>query len=160
MKIELNELFEKNFKAAYVVLNKEPRYSVILVRHDGTLTSMSYARYLMSCHLKRFLDKTEHVDHKDGNKLNDVISNFQILSQKDNNLKRTVELGQTRLMVELKCPECLKSFIKTKSNSFLDKKGKFNCCSKDCLYSFLKKGYSVEYLSEVGKNQIIKIFRK
>ena len=37
-------------------------------------------RYIMECHLKRSLRKDEHVHHKDGNKLNNILSNLCVLS--------------------------------------------------------------------------------
>lgn len=160
MKIELSEFFKGYYKAGYLLQNKEPRNLVLLVSKDGSKTSMSYARYLMSSHLNKFLSKTEHVDHIDGDKLNDVIENLQVLSPKDNNIKKTIQSGKTLMMVEMKCPNCCKNFIRRKGNSHLQKKNRFSSCSKECLHEFLKNGYSLDYLTEVGKNQIVRFFRK
>lgn len=67
MKIDLQFPFTEDYKAAYVNINKEPRRVCLLVRKNNNKTSISYARYLMSCHLNKFLSKNEHVDHIDAN---------------------------------------------------------------------------------------------
>lgn len=44
MMIELSDYYKgKGFKSAYLVVNKEPRRTVILVRNDGSKTSVSYS---------------------------------------------------------------------------------------------------------------------
>lgn len=108
MKIELKNPFLEEYKAAYVVINKEPRRVCILVRKDNSKTSMSYARYLMTCHLNRFLEKHEHVDHIDNDKMNDTIENYQILSQTQNNIK-SKNPRKTAILI---CPICKKSFVR------------------------------------------------
>lgn len=108
MRIELEEPFVEDYKAAYVNTNKEPRRVCLLVRNDGTQTSMSYARYLMSCHLGRLLLPEEHVDHIDNDKMNDIISNYQILTKKDN-IKKS---AKGRKVVTLICPVCKLEFTR------------------------------------------------
>lgn len=160
MKIELSEFFTKDFKAGYLLQNKEPRKLVLLVRYDGSQTSMSYSRYLMTSYLGRHLDRSEHVDHKDGDCLNDLLDNLQILSPKDNNAKSVVQNNNTRQMIELVCPNCSLNFTKKYNQSFLQKGGKFNACSKKCMYDILSKGYSITELIDLGKNQVVRVFRK
>lgn len=142
MKIELKSPFILEFKAAYLNINKEPRRVVLLVRKDNTKTSMSYARYLMCCHLNRFLKKEEHVDHIDNNKLNDCIENLQILSAKENNIKKNSNLGiKLEEDIELNCPICGIKFIRPARNiKFKIKNGKNPTCSRKCggIYSHLK----------------------
>lgn len=48
---------------------------------------MTYARWLMQEHLGRKLEPWEHVDHKDENRLNDLIENYQILTLAENTRK-------------------------------------------------------------------------
>lgn len=67
-----------------------PRRQVILMRVNNTVTSMSYARYLMEDNLGRELLPDEHVDHVDNDPLNDVVENLQILSPAENNRKSNV----------------------------------------------------------------------
>lgn len=50
-------------------------------------TTISYARYLMSVKLKRFLTVEETVDHIDNDRTNDSIENLQILSDKEDKKK-------------------------------------------------------------------------
>ena len=160
MKIELQSPFKEDYKSGYLLTNKEPRNLVSLVRNDNHQTSVSYARYLMSCKLGRYLSKEEQVDHIDNNKLNDVIENLQILSAKDNTIKKFTSTNRTRKMLELKCPNCGISFIRELRNCHPQKGSIFTSCSRKCLYNFLKKGLSKEQLISVGKNQVIREFRK
>jgi hypothetical protein len=133
MKIALQNPFIEDFKSAYLLQNKEPRNLVLLVRNDNTKTSMSYARYLMSCHLNRFLGKDEHVDHIDGNKLNDTIENLQILSLKENNQKRLNQLNIKAAYITLECPICKKQFTRRQNKVITKLKyGKKPCCSRRC----------------------------
>lgn len=87
-KIKLMYPFSEDYLSGYLNINKEPRRVVALIKKDKSRTSISYARYLMSCELKRYLNRDEQVDHVDNNKLNDIIENLQILSHKENNIKR------------------------------------------------------------------------
>lgn len=155
MKIEIQYPFI-NYKAAYLVTNKEPRRNVILVKEDNTKTTISYARYLMSIHLGRFLTKEEHVDHIDNNKMNDCIENYQILSKLENNRKAS----KGRKYIKMKCPNCGKIFDIYYNQSHIQKKGKFSSCSRKCKYEVLKKGYSIDQLIEIGNNQIIEQYVK
>lgn len=63
------------------------RRLVTVYRADGTHGSMTYARWLMQEHLGRKLEPWEHVDHKDENRLNDVVENYQILTPDKNTQK-------------------------------------------------------------------------
>jgi hypothetical protein len=159
MKITTQHPFEAY--NAYLVTNPEKRCNVCLV-HKTTKqrTTTSYARYLMSVKEGRLLLKSEQVDHIDGDKTNDVIENLQILSIKENNLKSVVERDAGLKMISMLCPGCNIVFERSFRNSFLQKKGRFSTCSKDCLHKVLKKGLSYQEQEEIGKKQIIKQYRK
>lgn len=134
MKIKLKSPFIKDFKAGYLNINKEPRRLVLLVRFDNTKTTVSYARYLMSCKLNRYLLKSEEVDHKDNDKLNDQIDNLQILTREENNIKKR-EFYNIKLATDitLTCPNCNTIFTRP-SHNIKHKllKGKTPCCSRKC----------------------------
>lgn len=81
MKIELSDYYkEKGFKSAYLVVNKEPSRIVILVRNDGSKTSVSYAKYLYTSHYKIDIEEGYEIDHIN----NDRIENYQVLSKSIN----------------------------------------------------------------------------
>ncbi len=134
MKIELKEPFLEDFKAAYVNISTQKRRVTLLVRKDGSKTSMSYARYLMCCKLGRFLEKNEHVDHIDNDGMNDVIENLQILSPKENNAKKNKFYGiEPEKLIELICPICGVYFKRPSRNTKHKlQKGKTPCCSRKC----------------------------
>jgi DNA-directed RNA polymerase subunit RPC12/RpoP len=160
MKIDTE--FPFNDYAGYIVINPEGRKNVCLVykKERKNRTTISYARYLMSVREKRVLLKSEQVDHIDGDKTNDVIENLQILSAKENSIKRTIEKGQTLKMVEMICPNCKNTFHKPLSSTYLQKGGHYTVCSKECSYKILTKRLSIMELKELGKNQIVKHYRK
>lgn len=159
MKIETQSPF--NDYNGYIVINPENRKNVCLVhKHTKKRTTVSFARYLMSVKENRILSKEEHVDHIDGNKTNDAIENLQILSIKENNVKKIKETGRTEKMVELKCPGCETIFSRPVRSSHIIKKGHYSACSKKCSYGILKLGLSIDQLKELGSNQIVRYYRK
>jgi predicted RNA-binding Zn-ribbon protein involved in translation (DUF1610 family) len=159
MKIETQIPFEEY--NGYIVVNSQNRRNVCLVHKETKKrTTVSFARYLMCVKEKRILFKEEQVDHIDGDKTNDVIENLQILTIKENNIKKIKETGKSEKMVELKCPNCGVSFYRPVRSSHIGKKGHYSACSKKCSYLVLKLGLSVEELKNLGQNQILKYYRK
>ena len=124
MKIDLQFPYSKDFKAGYLNINKEPRRVILLVRHDNTKTSVSYARYLFACHLGHYINDFFEVDHIDDNKMNDNVSNYQLLSKKQNNDKKP-----KALKLDFICPICGKNFQLAKNRSY---KKENPACSRAC----------------------------
>lgn len=151
-KIELEEPFKSLWRLGYLVTNKEPRRNVILFNSHKDRTTISYARYLMSVHLGEFLDESLVVDHVNGDKLDDRIENYQLLTVAENNLKRFQQNAATRAMVEMKCGACGCIFTKPKNQSHLIIKNKnTDYCSKEC-------GYKSKYLKE--KSEVLREYRE
>lgn len=71
-------------------VRKDGRRQVVVRFSDKTTTTMLLSRWHMTQSLQRVLDCKEHVDHIDGNPLNDCLANLQILSQKENNRKTSL----------------------------------------------------------------------
>jgi hypothetical protein len=126
MKIKLEYPFNKDWKDGYIVINKEPRRHVILFNSIKDRSTISYARYLMSVKLGRYLKQEEIVDHIDDNKLNDIIENLQILTKKENCLKSSKGLT----LIELICPVCEKHFTIEKRQCW--GKNRIRTCSRSC----------------------------
>ena len=160
MKIQLEYPF--NDYIGYIVKNPECRKNICLIPLDKTKkrTTISYARYLVSVSEKRILSKKEQVDHIDGNKSNDVISNLQILSAKENTAKYFVQSNKTIKMVKLECPNCGTIFERQIRQTHLQKNGCYTSCSRKCSYVILSKGYSISELKSIGENQVVLLFRK
>jgi hypothetical protein len=120
------------------ILHKgEGRRMVVLIPADPSSgikrTSTSYPRYLMSVHLGRKLDRNEHVDHIDEDKLNDSIENLQVLSLAENNRKNMAARGLTKAVAVLRCPSCGLVFRKIRRMTHLViKTNKSTSCSREC----------------------------
>lgn len=152
IKIDLEEPFKSLWKHGYLVTNKEPRRNVILYNSNRDRTTISYARYLMSVHLGRLLDKDEIVDHINGNKLDDRLENYQILTVIENNRKGCIENGRVEKLVRFICGSCNKEFIKPKCNTHLTiKSKKSDYCSRSC-------GAKASHHKKPSK--IVEIFKK
>lgn len=84
MRIDLNAPYANDYKAGYLINGTEKRKMILLVSRDGRKHCTSFARYLMSTKLGRYLDKDEEVDHINNDKSDDRISNLQILTKREN----------------------------------------------------------------------------
>jgi DNA-directed RNA polymerase subunit RPC12/RpoP len=82
-----------------------PRRFVIIHYVDGTKKSTAYARYLWE-QTNSPVPEGFDVDHIDNNRLNDVLSNFQLLSKADNRRKAS----KPAELMQFVCPWCGKEF--------------------------------------------------
>ena len=74
MIIEISEYYKnKGYIRAYLATNKEPRRVCMLRKADGTTKSISYAKYLYTSYYGYEIAVGDHVDHINGNKLDDRI---------------------------------------------------------------------------------------
>jgi endogenous inhibitor of DNA gyrase (YacG/DUF329 family) len=126
MKEEISEFYkEKGFNTVYVNINKEPRRVATLRKPDGTLLSMSYAKYLYTSHHYCDVDKTDNVDHINGDKMDDRIENLQVISGRYNRQKD----HKQKEMLILTCPVCGEEFLFEKRNLSTRPNP---CCSRRC----------------------------
>ena len=133
-KIDLEHPYRELWRFGYLVINSENRKNVILYNSHRSRSTVSYARYLMSVKLGRFLTDQEQVDHEDEDKTNDDISNLQILTPGQNTIKNSLyRIGSTNL-VTLGCPNCMTRFERRRGNTQLVPSmfGKITCCSRKC----------------------------
>lgn len=126
MKQKISDYYkQQGFNVVYIATNKEPRRVATLRKRDGTMTSMSYAKYLYTSHYKCSVAKGDQVDHINGDKMDDRIENLQVISQRYNNVKNR----RHREMVELICPICGETFLFPKHNLSTHPNP---CCSRRC----------------------------
>ena len=119
------------------------RMANLISKNDSkSRTTISYARYLMSVHSKRLLNKEEHVDHIDNDKMNDSLYNLQILSPRENKSKQEMHNSIVNpKFVCLKCSSCGILFdYPARNHRFYSKQGqqRFHC-SKECGYKSLRR---------------------
>lgn len=110
---------------------KDGRQHIILYnKNTHKRKTLSYPRYLMEIKLQRYLRKTETVDHKNDNYLDNDINNLQILSLGDNIRKS----HSKRKLYTFICPVCGKNATKWLNqvlhNKKLGKSGPY--CSRYC----------------------------
>lgn len=120
------------------------RQMITIKKEDGKITSKSYPRFLVEKNI--LLKEEETVHHKDGNPLNNEISNLEILNRKEHASKDSKKLKEK----VFECPICFKVFSLSGSrlrNFFYNckkrkKAGPF--CSRECAGkygAFLQNGY-------------------
>ena len=123
---ELSDFYkEKGFKTLYVATNKEPRRVATLRKADGTMISMSYAKYLYTSHYKEDVEEFYHIDHINGDKIDDRIENLQKISSTYNRQKD----HKTKQMIMLTCPVCGTEFLFDSRNLSTHPEP---CCSRRC----------------------------
>lgn len=123
-------------------------------------TTISYARYIMSVHLKRQLKPHEQVDHRDENRTNDSLNNLQILSRQENTQKYIRgDTSPRKTLILLRCPECLQEFIRPRNQTHLLGFKKATFCSRECVGKFGGRRNRQEDISDRLEGQVIKIYR-
>lgn len=126
MKEDISDFYkEKGFNVVYININKEPRRVATLRKSDGTMISMSYAKYLYTSYYKCVINKDDNIDHINGNKMDDRIENLQVISGKYNRQKD----HKKKEMLMLICPVCGKEFLYEKRNLSSHSNP---CCSRKC----------------------------
>jgi len=97
---------------------------MVIVKDDGSKSTITYARYLMLSKVKSH----EVVDHKDEDKTNDKMSNLQVLTRAENTAKTTKHLAKGRRTETRYCGYCGKEIqreIRTRKTGLV-------FCSKQC----------------------------
>lgn len=142
------------------------RYQILLYPYDTTKspTTVPYARYLYSVAHKMKLSSDTQVDHIDGDRTCDLLSNLQILPANTNKKKFITDNAIAPNIAQLRCPECDVVFFRNKSKTHLSKGGKFTSCSRECagtirqaLQTKVHHKYSMDELNERIKNNVINI---
>ncbi len=123
---EVSEYYKnKGFKRLYINTNKEPRRVATLRDNEGNMISMSYAKYLYTSYYETDVPVGFHVDHINGNRMDDRIENLQVISSYYNLVKD----HKHRELVPVICPICGKEFlIRKKDLPFKNNP----CCSRRC----------------------------
>lgn len=138
--------FEKFWSAGPYLSKQDNRLKITLLGGDleKSSTTMTYARYLFAASRGKDTDPGCEIDHKDGNKFNDTISNLEALTPEEHHLKTKTD--PTRLAmkktVTLLCPHCKTEFTISYSKSFLARGGHATYCSPEC------SRYSKKYLKD------------
>lgn len=156
--ITLQYPYKERWDKGYIVTNGEGRKTLCLYNSQEDRSSTSYSRYLMSVELGRHLLETEHVDHIDNDKTNDILSNLQILTQAQNNAKEGKRKG--RVLVELACPSCKEVFTRRKGSTHLvpSLKGKITSCSKVCGHKMSVMKLSLSERIEISDKSVLRVY--
>lgn len=73
------ELSNDEYKVYTNISKKDGRIRCLLIHKDGTRKNKSYPKLLMEKFLGRELSQDEQIHHKDGNPLNNELSNLEIV---------------------------------------------------------------------------------
>jgi hypothetical protein len=156
MEIQLRPPFNLKWKKGYLVVNPENRKNIILYNSQIDRTTISYARYLYSVYLGYEVPPEFEVDHKNNDKTDDRIDNYQLLTQEQNRLKQEWWYNaMIQVWHILPCTYCHGLFYIT------DRDLRFRniesiCCSRSCASSLSStiidsshlKNYSPKILQE------------
>lgn len=145
----------EDFKISGPYLRKNDNRLIVIIKNLRTnkKSTISYPKYLIECHLNRYLSKDEIVHHKDGNPLNNDISNLEVLSR----IYHSTKDHLVNKDVLVTCRMCGKEFlIKGSEISHYNRNDRNNSgyfCSKQC---------TGKYGSMIQNNKIksIKVERK
>lgn len=140
MKITLEEPFCNDWRSGYLrKSSNDSRARIDLYNSNKDRTTISYARYLMSVHIGRYLTDEEEVDHINSDCSDDRIENLQLLDTKIHRKKTSGERSTGRSMVRLRCPACHRDFDRETRNVRRDRNnyknnrtGQVNSCSRSC----------------------------
>ena len=113
-------VYEDVVRVSTNLSKRDGRVRCTLYFKDKTHKSMSYPKYLMECHLGRYLTEDETVDHIDQNPQNNDISNLRVISRREhcsNDAKRCIP-------VILTCALCGKQFEHKGSLNYRNHKNK------------------------------------
>jgi hypothetical protein len=125
----------------------------VVLKYAHRSTSMSYARWLMQEALGRELLSDEHVDHVDDDRLNDDLTNLQVLTPGDNIRKS----HPRKDWITFICPVCrqpaTKQASKVRHNRKQGKAGPF--CDKRCSRAWqVTQGRVVKSANTTGPNPV------
>lgn len=122
--------------------NKDCRKYLNIYFSSGELKVVTFARYTIELKLGRYLERHEHVHHKDGNCMNDSIENLELINDSDH-----AKLHMTKYQPEVfNCPLCNKEFSLSgeKYRNYLGNKKRNSSykgpyCSQYCANRYVNK---------------------
>lgn len=120
--------------AAYKVFHRKMgRWQVCLVPlAGGKRTTVLYSKFVMSVALGRALTSDEEVDHVDGDKANDALSNLEVVTRREN--RRRYSRANPGIVLKLKCAYCGCSFNRRRNQTSYAKPGQIaDYCSRRCV---------------------------
>lgn len=124
-----------NWKIEKVVSKGDYLYAVVYDHPNRTNNNyVLLHRVIVENHLGRLLNSNEIVHHKNHDKKDNRIGNLKVMTSSEHS--REHALDRPRKYCELKCPNCGKLFYKPKNQTFLQKGGRYNCCSPKCRGKF------------------------
>lgn len=127
MILVLESPFKEVWVKGYLRESKDGRKRVDLVSWPHSRTTISYARYLLSVQLGRFLTDNEEADHIDQDRTNDNLENLQVLTVEEHKAK-TKEESSGLTTIDCICSFCSASFTRRAANV----RGKQTFCSHSC----------------------------
>ena len=119
----------------YVIINYDQGYrkSACIYKDSKFLKCIGFAKYLIEAETNLIIPEGYEVDHIDGDRTNDSLSNLQIISKEMNILKQRYETGNFKKYVRLLCPYCNKPFdIESRNFRVKLRFNKYMACSRSC----------------------------
>ena len=99
MKLQLQSPFSELWKTAYLTKDSSGRMLVLLFNNKASRSTISYAKYLMSCKLNRVLNSDELVVHDNLDVTDDSPSNLKLTTKSEHSARVNV----AKKSKDLKC---------------------------------------------------------
>lgn len=122
-------------------IESKGRWIVIVTLPNGNKLTMTYARYLMSVHLNRYLESWEHVHHINEHKDDDRLDNLEIKHEMYHGIDHNLD-GKIHFPEVVVCYQCDSIFMLTakqvryrKANERKGLAGPFCSCKCKANYS-------------------------
>lgn len=131
--IELEEPFKSKWRKGYLQTDPDGRRHIHLYNSNSDRTIIPYARYLYGVKEGFEVPAGIEIDHKDGDKTNDDITNLTPMTEEMHRMKTAWERPREKY-VNLECPQCQSWFERTE-RYVRDKKNqgqKALYCSRSC----------------------------
>lgn len=114
-----------NNKRVYGPYTRKDGRQIVILKTPGSFNdhqTISYPKYIVECHLGRYLEPYETVDHIDGNFNNNELSNLRVVTRSEHCRSHVSICKQ----ITKACAICGKSFTTTNSN-------RVTCGNKTCI---------------------------
>ena len=97
-KFKLEPPYSNDWDYGYMSFDRKSGRQLVKLRKKGvrSCSSTLYSRYLLSVKLGHYIAESDEVDHIDGDKTNDIVSNLRVMKKDDHHKRHSEEKSASR----------------------------------------------------------------